>query len=379
MNDSVQLILAFIGGIACGLSLSALLCLAYSRFRYVSFIISILFMGMMIYAVQREGLIDMISTIFWMNAFLNGIILGFAMEDIYGRSLREKKWQEFLWLSGWWKVFKIIFYTGLPWIILLNILDFLSHITWQDLGLPIQFLIVMDIIANTFDNMDQQKKVVSQLRNQKWACLPFRCTEKDALAKLHASIQGVPPEYRHDYHVMLFSVLSDHIGIVKLQSFPDHHVYSDSDGDFVITVLSKETLEAIHSGEDLFYVAYTESPIFCLGDSIDIDNWKDALKKEHPDSTIHRDIAEIHTVRTGKDTYFRMTITYKNGVKRMDTAKDNQNFVGADTAKNLIALSTNKQSIQSVEEKEISPTVIPPNTKENHLDLLIQDKAKSEK
>lgn len=160
MNDSVQLILAFIGGIACGLSLSALLCLVYSRFRYVLFIISILFMGMMIYAVQREGLLGMISNIFWMSAFLKGIILGFAMEAIYGRSLREKN---------------------------------------------------------------------------------------------------------------------------------------------------------------------------------------------------------------------------KKGIKRMDTARENLNFVGADTAKNLIALSTNKQSIRSVEEKKISPTVIPSNTKENHLDLLIQDKAKSEK
>lgn len=95
MNDPMQLILAFIGGIACGLSLSALLCLVYSRFRYVWFTISILFIGMMIYAVQVEDLINMISAIFWMSAFLNGIILGFAMENIYGRSLREKNGRNF--------------------------------------------------------------------------------------------------------------------------------------------------------------------------------------------------------------------------------------------------------------------------------------------
>lgn len=378
MNDTIQLVVGFAGGVMGGFLLSALLRWIYNRSKWTHIPIGLLLI-ITAFGVALEDPFSTLDPLFWLNACMKGAILGTAMDSVYDSSIREKKWQEFLWLSGWWKVFKIIFRISLLWIILQNVLNFLSHTARQDLDPLLQILIILCIIANTFENMDRRKKIMDQLKNQKWACIPFRCTERDALARLHSSIQGVPPENRHDYHVMLFSVLSDHMGIVKLRSFPDHHVYSDKDGDFVITVLSKETLEAIRSGEDLFYAVYTESPIFCLGDSFDIDNWRDALKKEHPNATVHRNIAEIHTVSMGKDTYFRMTITYKNGVKCMDTAKDNQNFVGADTAKNLIALSANKQSMRSVEEKEISPTVIPSNTQENNMDLFIQDKAKSEK
>lgn len=378
MSYTIQLVVGFAGGVTGGFLLSALLRWLYNSSSWLH--IPLYLLAIFIILVIASGNpFNSLGFYLGFNAFMKGIMFGAAMDSVYSRSLREKKWQEFLWLSGWGKVFNIVFWISIWWIILQNILNFLSHTARRDLDPLFQILIILCIIANTFDNMDQRKKVINQLKDQKWACLPFHCMERDALARVHSSIQGVSPENRQDYHIMLFSVLSDHMGRVKLRSFPEHHVYSDNDGYFVITVLSAETLESIHSGKDLFYVAYTESPIFCLGNSFDIDSWRDALQKEHPNSTMHRNTAEIHTVSTGKETYFRMTITYKNGVKRVDPAKETQNFVGADTAQNLIALSTNKQSLRSVAEKEISPTVIPANKKENNMNLLIQYKAKSEK
>lgn len=375
MNDSMQLILAFIGGIGGGLILFFLFCRIYTWSEWAGLCVWTIFLGLGFHLSDQRYITYASLPEFQMVDFMTGLVLGAAMGKVYNDSWLENKWREFIWLSGWWKVFQEIFFAYIFFKVLLGILDFLIPLN-GDFDFIIRMVMTTGILLGAEKGIDHKKELLPRLKRQKWAVHPFHGTGKEMRAMIQNITADLSPKDLKENPPIILTVISDHMGKVKLRSLSENDAAFAEAQNLVAAFISKKTQEEIKYGEECFYTAYMEGPIFYIGDSCDMDTRIKALTGSHPKVHIYKDHVEIRTAGTGKDAYLRMTIHYEKGVPIIAPKQENQNFLDDKAFKNQIALSIRKPPDHAMDKKKIAPTVISSNTEENEMDLFIQDKAK---